>query len=149
MQFSTNLEAAIEFKRLTGITLRITPYDLVTAISIKADDQIVVTTKVHQVEERRTSVILKAQGTRLTQYLLGGGGWHQSGAPFTLWEPDFEPVHHSIFGPGKTVAQWLAARQFEAMCGRPGSDSHPLDSYQRTVIDGPDFTNKKMARHWA
>lgn len=149
MQPSTNLEGAIEFKRLTGLTLRITPYDLVIAITVKSADEVVVTMQVHQIDERRTSVTLKAQGTRLTRYVRTAEGWHQAGLPFTMWQPDFEPVHHSIFGPGKTVAQWLAARRFESMCGRPGTDRHPLDSFQRTVIDGPDYSTRRMERHWA
>jgi hypothetical protein len=148
--YQSNLEAAIAFKQMTGITIRLTPYDLLARIVRKSDDQIVVAIKVHEVHEYRTSVVLKNQGTRLIQFRrVDGVGWRQIGLPVTMWESDFTPVHHSIFGPGKTVAEWLQARQFEADCGRPGTDNHPLDSFQRTVVDGPDFTTRKMARHWA
>lgn len=147
--YSSNLDAIKAIKRLTGLVIRVTPYDLVQGVTVKSETEIVVTVKVHEIEERRTTVILKNQGTRLIQFTrTESGGWRQSGL-FTLWETDFEPVHHSLFGPGKTVAEWLAARQFESMCGRPGTDNHPLDSYRRTVVDGADYTTRRMARHWA
>jgi hypothetical protein len=146
--FQSNLEARTAFKRMTGAIIRLTPYDLFIKVTVKSPTELVATIRVHEIQERRTAVILKNQGTRLVQFNLVNDVWVQTNT-FTLWETDFTPIHHSIFGPGKTVGQWLLARQFESMCGRPGSDNHPLDSFQRTVVDGPDYSTKRMARHWA
>lgn len=145
----SNLHALRAMKALTGLTIRVTPYEVVTRIKRLDEGTIVVQLRVYQAEERRTEVILKNQGTRLAQYTQTNGVWRQAGPTVTAWDDDFKPVYWSKFGPGKTVEQWYRAREFEASCYRPGSDSHPLDSFQRTVIDGPDYTTRRMERHWA
>jgi hypothetical protein len=145
----SNLHALRIMKQATGLTMRVTPYEVVTRIKQVTETTIVVQLRVYQAEERRTEVILKNQGTRLVQYSLTDHGWAQAGPTVTAWDDDFQPVYQSLYGPGKTVEEWYRARQFEAACHRPGTDSHPLDSFHRTVVDGPDYTTSRMARHWA
>lgn len=145
----SNLEARLVFKRVTGITLRVTPYEVVTRIKRLNESTIVVQLKVYQAEERRTEVILKNQGTRLVQFTLTERGWAQTGPSVTAWDDDFKPVYQSLYGPGKTVEEWYRARQFEADCHRPGTDSHPLDSARRTAAYDGEYSTARMVRHWA
>lgn len=145
----SNLHALRAMKQATGITMRVTPYEVVTRIKQVDASTIAVQLRVYQAEERRTEVILKNQGTRLIQFKLTDHGWAQTGRPITAWDDDFEPVYQSLYGPGKTVEEWYRARAFEASCHRPGTDSHPLDSARRTQAYGGQYSTKRMARHWA
>jgi hypothetical protein len=145
----SNLHALRVMKQATGLTMRVTPYEVVTRIKQVTETTIVVQLRVYQAEERRTEVILKNQGTRLVQYSLTDHGWAQAGPTVTAWDTDFAPVYQSLYGPGKTVEEWYRARQFEAACHRPGTDSHPLDSANRTAAYDGQYSTTRMVRHWA
>lgn len=145
----SNLDALRVFKRATGLTMRVTPYEVVTRIKSIDETTIVVQLRVYQADERRTEVILKNQGTRLAQYTQTDGVWRQAGPTVTAWDDDFKPVYWSKFGPGKTVEQWYRAREFEASCYRPGTDQHPLDSAHRTSAYDGQYSTTRMVRHWA
>jgi len=145
----SNLDALRIMKATTGLTMRITPYEVVTRIKRVNETTIVVQLRVYQAEERRTEVILKNQGTRLVQYTLTDHGWAQAGPTVTAWDDDFKPVYQSLYGPGKTVEEWYRSRLFEAACHRPGTDSHPLDSARRTAAYDGQYSTNRMVRHWA
>jgi hypothetical protein len=145
----SNLHALRIMKQATGLTMRVTPYEVVTRIKQVTETTIVVQLRVYQAEERRTEVILKNQGTRLVQYSLTDHGWAQAGPTVTAWDDDFQPVYQSLYGPGKTVEEWYRARAFEAQCNRPGTDSHPLDSANRTAAYNGQYSTTRMVRHWA
>jgi hypothetical protein len=70
----SNLQALRVMKQATGLTMRVTPYEVVTRIKQVTETTIVVQLRVYQAEERRTEVILKNQGTRLVQYSLTDNG---------------------------------------------------------------------------
>lgn len=143
--FESNLEARVAFKRLTGLNIRLTPWELLTRINRQSEDTIVVQIVTHEVNERKTQTILTGRGVRLIQYKLVDGSWKETFRLPVVWEPDFKPMTYSLFGPGKTPEEWLQAKLFEQMCYRPGSDRSPLDSCSRTSIG---YTTPKMARHW-
>lgn len=63
----------------------------------------------------------------------------------TSWLDDFEPFVYEKIGRRKTADEFTAQREFEKMCHRPGTPSHPLDSYSR-VLEG--FSNPRMERHF-
>lgn len=144
-RFSSNLEARIAFKRLTGIEIRLTPFEVVVEIIEKSADEIVVKLIVFEVDERRTETWLNNRGTRLTQFKLVNGSWKQSPQSFTLWDTDFEPTAHNHYGVGKSVGEWLHARAYARLCYRPGSTAQPMDSFYRTT---KGHTSSRMAKHW-
>lgn len=143
--FESNLEARRVFKAETGLNIRLTPFDLFTAMVRQSDTQITVSITVHQTDERRTSVILTGRGTRLIQFTKSlTGRWSQS-SMMTMWDDEFECQTYSLFGPGKSPEEWLHAQIWSRMAHRVGSDNAPMDNFDRVQHDR---STPKMTRHW-
>jgi len=145
VDYQSNLDARLAFKRLTGINIRLTPYESLVKIGQPNDETIVVQLVVHQADERKTETILKAQGTRLIQFTKTPSGWAQHGKPVTVWDNDFKPIALPYFTRDRSLAAFLQSREFTRMCGRPGTDRNPLDSHDRTA---QGYSTRRMSRHW-
>jgi hypothetical protein len=147
VQYQDSLEARVAFKRLTGLTIRLTPFELLTAINQQSDTLVAASIVTFRVDERRTEYLIKARGTKL----IGFGQdpvtwtWRQIGKPLVVWDEDFEPFSYNLFSRGKSPAEWLAAREFARQCYRPGTSAQPLDSSYRTTLG---YTTSKMERYW-
>lgn len=144
--YTDTLEARVAFKRLTGLNIRLTPFESITKIAPKSETEVVVQIITHQAEERRTEWLLTARGIKLVRFVQSESGtWAQVGKPLVMWDDDFERVSIPLFGPGKTPGEWLQAREFARMCYRPGTSNFPMDNHQRTQ---EGYTTARMARHW-
>lgn len=145
MEFESNLEARRAFKAATGLPIRLTPYDLFTAMVRQSETQLTVSILIHKAEERRASVVLIGRATRLIQYNRSPAGvWRQAGI-VTVWDEDFEPQTYSLYGPGKSPEEWLHAQIWARMAHRVGSSRHPLDNFDRVRYDR---ASDKMVKHW-
>lgn len=58
---------------------------------------------------------------------------------------DFETFYMNNYGPGKSVREWIEGLKRERMAGRAGSDSSPMDTYDRTTAG---YTTHRMTKHW-
>lgn len=143
--YETSLEASVAFKRLTGTTCRLTPFEALVKIAVKSDDEIIVQITTYEVIERRTEYVIKNRGTKLVGFSNRHGTWQQNGKALVVWETDFEPFSIPFYGSGKTMAEWLDAKEFARMCHRPGSSAVPMDSHKR-VMQGASTV--RMTRHW-
>jgi hypothetical protein len=104
----SNLQALRVMKQATGLTMRVTPYEVVTRIKQVTETTIVVQLRVYQAEERRTEVILKNQGTRLVQYSLTDHGWAQAGPTVTAWDDDFHRSTRACTAPARRSRSGIA-----------------------------------------
>jgi hypothetical protein len=143
--YQSNLDARIAFKMLTGLQLRLRPYETVVTIAVQSPTQIVVKSEVYDFDERRTETFLTAKGTRLIAFQKAESGWSQSGKTITVWDPSFSRIAVNHYAPGKTEGEWLTGRAWDRLAYRPGSDAQPMDSFYRTT---KGYTPAKMARHW-
>lgn len=144
--FETNLDARVAFKRLTGETIRLTPWEAIESIVEKDDGSVAVVIVTHTVEERKTETILTSRSLKLLVFVQSDTGWRQANR-MVVPDPTFEKAEHiPLFGPGKTPAEWLMARQWERLAHRVGSSASPMDNYDRV---GKGYTTARMTRHWA
>lgn len=144
-QFESNLDARVAFKQMTGLTIRLTPWELIEKITQKDDGSIVVTIQTHTVSERTRETVLLTRATKLIQFVQSDSGAWVEALAFRVEDADFERQSIPLFGPGKTPEQWLMARQWERMAYRVGSAANPLDNYTRV---GAGYTPARMTRHW-
>jgi hypothetical protein len=115
------------------------------------DPQLTVLIRRYRVEELRTQSKVTAAGTlvRTWEWVdTDSGGCYAETDPYTVWDADFEPIyipHHQR--RVKTIAEYIEARERERMAYRVGTDSFPMDSFDRTFEDF-DGT-KAMRQHWS
>lgn len=142
----TNVELLVQVKRLTGLTVRMLPYEEVLEIKT-VGNTVAVLIQTYQYRERRADVEFTARGKRLVSLThKTDGTWTHD--QMVVWEPDFVPFYQNTFGPGKTVGDWYAQRTRERMAYRPGTSTSPMDNSDRTHMHDGNYSPPRMRSHW-
>lgn len=137
-----NLHHLVDIKRRTGFVLRLKPFDQITKVVYKSDDEIIVQLITHEMAERRFDTYLTARGVKLIPLNRQADGTWRTGEAFVMWEEGFQRVRIAAFTPN-SVADYWEKRIHEFMCHRPGIPSYPMEN-----ASFGDCTTPQMTRHW-
>lgn len=154
----TPFQMRAQVEEILGFDLRLRMYETLDKVKL-TDDEIVVTTTFYRVQELKRETRFTGCGTRAMQFKrvehqLPSGipiyTWHKANE-FSFMDPEFVPSTLATLRRVETPSEWNDQRQWEADCYRPGSESFPMDNYDRTLIQ-PQSDNEKshdnMVRHW-
>ena len=122
-------------------------YEEVAGFGIDSRGRAVVTIERWRVTETRTQLKYTAHGLIMRAWEIdpGDGDWRER-RPMLTWDDDFEP-HIVAKYNGRTPDEHRAKLLFEAECYRPGTDTSPMDNFDRTAAY-PSMATEPMRKHW-
>lgn len=139
-----NLTALVEIKRLTGLTVRLKPFDEIIGWVVKSPTEIVVQIRTHEVIEAKFDTFLTGRGIKLQGLSAQADGTWRAGESIVMWEDDFQKVRVAAFTP-TSIADFWAKRDHENMCYRPGTSKQPMES---ASVTAEGYSPARMTRHW-
>lgn len=143
MTNKSNLELLGQFRRESGLVMRLRPYENVVKVTVD-DTKAAILIETFRFKELAREVRFKARGEKLIGFIRAQDVWLPVGELVT-WDESFVPFTHVKYGKSVSPREHAARRQWERECYRPGSEVTPLDSYSR-VLSGP--TTEAMERYW-
>lgn len=138
MTEKTTIELLSEFRKITGYSVTVRPFERVIKY-FASDDRDAVLLETFRYVETRYEFRVTGHGKRLVAFTTSGA---QS---VTAWDEEFEPFVIRKTGHVRTPTESRDQITFERDCYRPGSFRTPLDNFAR-VKAGP--TTDAMERYW-
>jgi len=132
-----------------GRTIQIPTYDEVRAIKVE-EDVLVLSTYHYEVRELKHRIIYDLRRLRVMVWFRQSDApgapkrWTAKPEIFEVDDEDFVTVEVVQDGFHKTLAERQADRNWEAMCHRPGTSRHPMDSADR-ALEG----DSPMTKYWS
>lgn len=141
----TDLQQLAYVREVTGDPVRMRPFESLISMTT-TETSISLVIEVHDFADGETQVKFTRRGSRMI-------GWSFTDeytfptktCDFTIWDNTFQPYLLAKYGKCVTWATYRERIEFARDCYRPGTDTNPLDGYQR-VLEGA--TTSAMERYW-
>lgn len=138
----THAELLREFRKATGYTIPIRPFERIIKTVVN-DDRVAVMVETYRYTETRYEFRFTNHGKRIIEWD------HGRPTSVTMWDDEFgiefTPFVIRKSGHASTDAEIRDQIAFERDCYRPGTSRTPLDSYRRIQM-AP--STDKMERYW-
>ena len=149
---TTQHQMLAQLATITGHKYQLLAYEQVIDFKV-TDESVALTVRVHRVTETNRELRFTHTGMKMLAWRLIDNTWQQVLFPtgagmrgsLIMWDESAAPIVHLKYGEARTPAEVTAKREYERMCYRPGTDTQPLDNYDR-VLAG--CTPAKMERYW-